>query len=571
MVALPKRPEPEDWLKAAATELHIGDKATLKLLQEAYREVNKSLKDLPDDASAPLGALVQRAQAERVRRELLSAQAKLFDKLGDLVSARRLRSASRAAKLSAAADAALLNLVGEGETGKKLYDGADITAQRTVETILARIGLSKVPLSQRIYDTNAWMNGRLDKLIAGTMAQGLNAKRFAKIARDWFSPSVPGGTRYAAMRLARTEINNAFHATSIDYAQSKPWVSEMEWVLSKSHTTPDKCNEYAAASPWPVHAIPRKPHPQCMCTVAEVTPDEDDWIDRFVKGEFDDYLDAELAKADGKSPQATKTATGKPIQEQTAPPVNRDAPSKPKTDGYEAGKWNRIVDNEAEIAEMEKSIVTLVPKDQQAKNLAKDGPDWARKLAETFVAGTKEDSEVAYRNGPHRIRFTGTHSKDFLAHQKFLGEFDFMQTKYPTGHNMRIQVAPSTQFQYGVGGETTVSTGSMFINENVLTREVWPGMPVSDSVSSSQYVLAHEWGHSLSTKEEAYEHEVHNHAIEAGGLTRYGTSGADGVLAPAEGYAEAFAEWALTQGTTTNPAAIEYAKRFKWGERFGIH
>lgn len=316
-MAIPK-PEPGDWLKAAADELRQGDRATLKLLQETYRHINSILKGLPNQPDAAFGNLIYRAQLERTKRELLDAQSKLFDKLGDQVSARRLRAATRAAKLSTAATNALLLLVGGGEEGKRLYDGAVITAQRTVETMLARIGLSKVPLSERIYKTKVWMNGRLDRLIAQTMASGLNAQRFAKVARDWFAPSVPGGTRYAAYRLARTEINNAFHATSISYAQGKPWVSQMDWNLSKSHPAPDKCDEYAALSPWNVTEVPRKPHPQCMCYVTEVTPDEDEWIDRFVAGEFDDYLDSELAKSEAGVDSAQQSSTGPVNVQKTA-------------------------------------------------------------------------------------------------------------------------------------------------------------------------------------------------------------------------------------------------------------
>lgn len=324
MAAVPAAPEPNDWLAAAIDELKQGDKATLALLQESYRNINKILQGLPNQPDAAFGDLVYRAQLERTRKALLDEQAKLFDRLGDKVAARRLRSASRAAKLSAASDAALLRLVGDGAEGERLYAGATITAQRTVETILARQGMSKVPLSERIYNTSVWMHKRLDTLIASTLARGLNAQRFAKVARDWFSPSVPGGTRYAAMRLARTEINNAFHATSIDYAKSKPWVSQMDWHLSKSHPAPDKCNPIAAASPYDVHLVPRKPHPQCMCYVTERTPDEDEWIDRFVAGEFDDYLDSELAKADAqlgiKPTKATQSAP-KPTRAPSAAPT----------------------------------------------------------------------------------------------------------------------------------------------------------------------------------------------------------------------------------------------------------
>lgn len=325
-MAIPK-PDPKDWLRGSATELRLGDRETLRLLQESYKTVQRILEDLPDGEGAAFGKLVQRAQLERVRRELLAEQAKLFDRLGDKVSARRLRSATRAAKLSRVADRALLTLAGAGDEGKRLYDGATITAQRTIDTMLTRLGISKVPLAERIYNTRVWMDGRLDRLISAELVKGLNAARFAKVARDWFNPSVKGGTRYAAMRLARTEINNAFHATSITYAQDKPWVSKMDWNLSGSHVVPDKCNEYADLSPWDVYAVPRKPHPQCLCNVTEVQMGEDEWIDRFIAGEFDQYLDAELDKADEQL--GIKPEPQKPVKLPSAAPSSppADAPS----------------------------------------------------------------------------------------------------------------------------------------------------------------------------------------------------------------------------------------------------
>lgn len=559
MAALPKKPEPNDWLKAAADELKQGDRATLTLLQETYRAVTAELKKLPDTEGAAAGGLIQRAQMERVRKALIDEQAKLFDRLGDKVAARRVRSASRAAKLSAASEAVLLKLVGKGADGKKLYEGADITAQRTVETILARQGLSKVPLSERIYNTKSWMNGRLDRLIAATMANGLNAKRFAKVARDWFAPNVPGGTRYAAMRLARTEINNAFHATTLDYAQSKPWVDKMDWHLSKSHPTPDKCNEIAAESPYPVTEVPRKPHPQCMCYIVEAEVNEDDWIDRFVAGEFDQYLDQQLGKASGAIPATTPaTATGRPVtvapKPKAAPVVKANSVPTMDQKTYVPGAWSLQTDNEERIQQMMKDLAPLVPEDQR---------DGLRAMAEKFLKDTTEETDREYHNGPHVINFTGSLTEE---QQKiFTGYVDQMLTLAPSDRNMHIVVAPTDKFEFGVGGETTLATGYMRINEKTLKQATWPGMPASADVSSALYVLAHEWGHSFPTKEDARDEHIHRESIKAGGMTRYGKS------APVESYAEAFAEWILTRGQTTNPAAQAYAKRFKWGERFGIH
>lgn len=781
-MAIPK-PKPQDWLKASALELKLGDREALKVLRESYAEVQKILKQLPDTPDSPLGTMVYRAQLERTRRALLGEQAKLFDRLGDSVSARRLRAATRSAKLSRAADNALLTLAGAGEEGKRLYEGAQVTSQRTVDVILARAGLSAVPLAERIYNTSSWMNKRLDRLINQTLARGLNARKFAKVARDWFNPSVKGGTRYAAMRLARTEINNAFHATSIAYAQDKPWVSQMDWNLSGSHVVPDKCNDYALLSPWNVHEIPRKPHPQCMCYVTETPVNEDAWVDQFIAGDFDSYLDGELAAANaqlgikepepvqeperqvagsvpfvtpppapdapltgntalksvpkgltvrgsldtkqrkalkdyesafffaingflrrGAEPQDasgrrmldlvesidsamnesllpnsvqswrgmsradqlfgdrlshdvtgfsweekafSSTSTEEKIAKQfmnvganpggevlmrvvipahskalkiseshngnqaeillqrntrwkvvqdhgindrgirrldvTAEPipegesgraaerqiqptdiVRTNEPqqagpaeiAKPvaESDGYVPGAWTLQSDHEAQIQAIEANLRKLTPEDQHAG---------LRKIAEEFVAGTTDDTDLEFHNGPHIVRFTGELTEE--QRQTFLGYVDQLQTAAPTGRNMHIVVAPSKDFEVGVGGETTLSTGYMRINEQTLKEKVWHGMPVSNTVSSALYVLAHEWGHSFPAKEDAREEHIHHEAIAAGGMSRYGKT------TPAESYAEAFAEWLLSSGRTTNKAAQSYAKRFEWGERFGIH
>jgi hypothetical protein len=95
-------------------------------------------------------------------------------------------------------------------------------------------------------------------------------------------------------------------------------------------------------------------------------------------------------------------------------------------------------------------------------------------------------------------------------------------------------------------------------------------MPVSKNVPSALYVLAHEWGHAFPEKGDARNTHVHKDAVKAGGMTRYGKEGGNGEEGHAsEGYAEAFAEWSLTDGQTTNEAAQEYARRFHWRDRFG--
>lgn len=301
-MAIPK-PEPSDWIRANAQELQATDREVLAMLRDASKHVNDLLADLIAKDSPLISAGVRRAQLEQTRSRLLAEQAKTFERLGDIVSARRLRAASRAQRLSAAGDAALLSLVGKGPQGQFLYESALHTSQRAIDSALARMRLSAVPLSERIYRSSVWMGGRLSKMINETLATGLNARDFAKRARDWFSPNTPGGVRYAAMRLARTEINNSFHAISAEKYATTPWITKVDWNLSKSHPKPDICNEVNAESPYPSDDVPARPHPQCMCYITPVSIDEDEFVENFLDGDYDEYLDSELEKNGWQVPE----------------------------------------------------------------------------------------------------------------------------------------------------------------------------------------------------------------------------------------------------------------------------
>lgn len=556
-------PDPREWQIANAQELQVTDREVLAMLRAAKRRVDSILAELPAGKQE-----VRRAQLESTRARLLAEQAAVFERLGDIVSARRARAASRSAGLSAAADRALLGLVGKGAEGQFLYEGALQVGQRQIDAALARMRLSQLPLSKRIYNTSVWMGGRLGKLINETLATGLNAKEFAKRARDWFNPNTPGGVRYAAMRLARTEINNAFHAMTAEKAARDPWITEVEWNLSKSHPKPDICNKVAADSPFPSDKAPARPHPQCMCYITPKAIDEDEFIDRFLTGQYDDFLDAELA-ANGWAPEEPKPQTqskaaGTHEQQpetivQVAPEPIADITPKASADGYSPGQWQVHNDAEERIQEMQANIKKLNPALSDDEN---------RAFAEKLVAGTSDDNDVIFKNGPHEVIFSGSLSPE--KQQEFLGHVDHMQSKFPANRELAIRVAPSSEFGWDVGGETTISTGHMRINERVLKQDFWPGMPVSKDVPSALYVLAHEWGHAFPNKEDARNTHTHRHAVDAGGMSRYGThGGVDAEGHAAEGYAEAFAEWSLSNGKTTNPAAIEYARAFGWEARFG--
>jgi hypothetical protein len=503
------------------------------------------------------------------------------------------------------------------------------SAESGIKSDLAR---KRRDLSVRVFHQRALDEGRVESVIRQGLISGLSAKELADDVYKYVSPTAPGGSSYSAMRLARTEINNALHERQIQGAQ-RPGVSAVVWNLSGSHVVPDKCNVYAShngSGRWPVDKIPDKPHPQCFCYLTYITMEPSEFQAKLEAGGFDEEIarrtrenmarlgqqvgdlkpsgqtkitpgkfkpaKMEIKGTDGKwhkvdSDGFTKVPGGgsrsagarggqysfrdsegnlirraSPSEHievrdiQPEPPKLKLVPTIVEKDVYKPGAWQRQVGNEKRIQEIEAELLKTMPDDMKSQ---------ARELAQKFVEGTVDESDEIFQNGPHEVFFAA----DLTPDQKktFLGYVDTMQSKFPAGRNIRIRVGPAKEFGFNVGGETTLGTGYISINEKVLKQKTWPGMPVSSKVSSALYVLAHEWGHAVPSKEEARENHIHDAAIEAGGMTKYGTTGVNGVLVPAEGYAEAFAEWSLTDGKTTNAAAQEYAKHFHWSERFGTH
>jgi len=294
-------PHPQDWSQAYARIQRLADKDVLAALRRAIRDIEVMLRRI-DPNLAKVGDLVRMQQLQAVKRNLLNEQSKIFNRMGDIIGERRALAAAAATNLGSAVDDLLFEFAGQTEIANQLRASLNSGLRQTIDVAITRMTVSAVPLAQRIYNSNVWANGVLQKRINSALLRGLSAREFAAEARDWFRPDTPGGVRYASMRLARTEINNAFHATSVLQAQEKPWISSIKWHLSGSHPKPDQCDAIAKGGPkgdgvYPKMEVPRKPHPQCFCFVTPVSPDEDDFLDNLVAGHYDQYLRQKMGQA----------------------------------------------------------------------------------------------------------------------------------------------------------------------------------------------------------------------------------------------------------------------------------
>lgn len=316
-------PEPADWSRAAARQSQLGDREILRVLRDATRDVRAILRrGFPQG----LGGRVREAQMQRVLKALLHKQAELMRKVGDVTAARRLQSAAEAVKLSSAVDTALFATAGRPEVAEALRDAFGRGLERTIELAEARMSGASVPLAEKVYRNEIWLNGRLENLVNSALAQGLTAREFASAAIGWFNPATPGGASYAAMRLARTEINNAFHHSSVLRTSQVPWLNTMKWHLSSSHPRPDLCDRYGKGGPkgdgvYPKGDVPRKPHPHCFCFVTPVDPDEDEFLDALTTGRYDNYLNSIIKPAKSR---------GKVVKGDFGPPSGNVVPLTPK-------------------------------------------------------------------------------------------------------------------------------------------------------------------------------------------------------------------------------------------------
>lgn len=175
------------------------------------------------------------------------------------------------------------------------------TAKQGVDSLISR-KQNGITLSSKVYKGEALSKGLVSDAINNGLLLGKSAREIAKDVTKFINPDVPGGVSYAAMRLGRSEVQNAFHTTNLNDYKEKPWIEKVRWFLSGSHSRPDQCNEYASAQNfasgpagiyWP-DDVPGKPHPNCLCYIEPVMMDLDKYVKQFKQGKFDSYIEDQM-------------------------------------------------------------------------------------------------------------------------------------------------------------------------------------------------------------------------------------------------------------------------------------
>lgn len=270
------------------------DKEVKRILIEAAESTSKKIEAL--GRKDTFSAATRMAQLNMTMREIKHEVKDIFGQIKPILASGSKEAAGAAASGMSASDRQYLSDA-FGETGlvKNYLQIEENSARTGVQAAIARMVGSDIPLSRRVYNSNALANRWIQREVTIGILRGDSPKEIAASVRKHIRPDVPGGVSYAALRLARTEINNAFHATTIALAKDRPWVESMAWNLSHAHTETTNgrreiCEIYASKE-WKVEDVPRKPHPMCRCFVTPVLETPDVFIRHLTAGQYRDWIE----------------------------------------------------------------------------------------------------------------------------------------------------------------------------------------------------------------------------------------------------------------------------------------
>jgi len=282
---------PDPKLDRAPLDAYLRRQVTVdvemrKVLRAAIRSLDSEIARLSE--SGKIGAQVRVSQL-RLTREMMA----VWRDVGDVIERGIRDSAGDLAKVHQAFDRELMKRLGVKMTND-FARSLLATAEAGLDSYISRRHYSHT-LSERVYRNGRKSVTAVESIINQALLQGRSATEIARLVRSYINPRTPGGLSYAAMRLGRTELNNAFHETSIRMASEDPFVARMRWNLSGSHPKPDICNELASKvnrrgwgpGEYSVGEVPRKPHPQCLCFTTTVPISEEAFLRNLNAGKYD--------------------------------------------------------------------------------------------------------------------------------------------------------------------------------------------------------------------------------------------------------------------------------------------
>lgn len=172
----------------------------------------------------------------------------------------------------------------------RVWKYSNEAAQKIQNTVALnlRIGNSAKNTAQQIRELNP-QNIQIPKYLQKEIDQMSDKYLIDKVVNQYVNKKL----NYNAMRVARTEINNAWKGSYKEKMDQLDFVGKVKWELSASHPERDICDTYAeqdlygfGAGVYPKDNVPhdgKSAHPNCLCITTMVLEPIDEWVDEMYK------------------------------------------------------------------------------------------------------------------------------------------------------------------------------------------------------------------------------------------------------------------------------------------------
>ncbi len=283
------------YLVRARRQFEQGHAATLDQVREVYTRTAGGLRA---DISALTPGTLRHAHLTALQTNLDRRAAELSK--GVLAATHQGIWKASAAGSSGVTGIAthILQGVFPAQSVSRLFAGIN---ERATLAMLARTRQDGLKISDRVWRTGEKARDSVRMIVEDAVARGQDARTTAKQVQQYLKPGVwtahkaetarrlgvSKDVSYEGMRLARTEMNNAFHEGTIAANQHAPGYQGVYWRLSPAHPAPDVCDDmaesmlYGRTGFYPKGQEPVRPHPQCFCNVIPAYEDSAQFTERL--------------------------------------------------------------------------------------------------------------------------------------------------------------------------------------------------------------------------------------------------------------------------------------------------
>lgn len=277
----------------------------LNLLQSQIKELTHILAGMSDNVdklileAADSNDKIRRSRLQRLRTELDLIAQDGFDAIEGQLRQGMVQGAKNAVEARVQAAVLLMQDINP-QVVAVVPQGFAVLPVNAVKAVMAKEYRGAV-FSDRIWDMQKYTQQTLANTVTKGIVEGKSAKNLAKeleaflkmtddeyraLQRSWREVhdeawkvdwKTRGRLKYNTMRLARTELNHAFHEASIQAAYKAPWVRCVKWNLSASHPKYDICDEWATDNKYDLGKGCYPPmeapidHPNGFCFVTDET------------------------------------------------------------------------------------------------------------------------------------------------------------------------------------------------------------------------------------------------------------------------------------------------------------